>query len=73
MMDGKGALIQAHRNNIARYQRLLDTRLTDNERQYLESRLSEEQSALQRIAYSSLRPGEIEMQLKVDLDQPVRL
>ncbi len=46
MMDGQTALIQAHRNNIRRYQRLLKTRLTNVERQYIEARLSEEQAAL---------------------------
>lgn len=40
-------LIRAHRNNIRRYQRLLQTRLTDLERAYIQTRLSEEASALQ--------------------------
>ncbi len=48
--DNKIALIQAHRNNIWRYQRLLRTRLTDVERQYIKVRLSEEEAALQRHA-----------------------
>ena len=46
MVDGQTALIQAHYNNIRRYQRLLMTRLTDVERQYIEARLSEEQTVL---------------------------
>ena len=49
MVDGKDALIQAHRNNIGRYQRLLKTRLTSVERRYIEGRLSEERSALQAV------------------------
>ncbi|TGN89012.1 hypothetical protein EOW77_0009245 [Bradyrhizobium yuanmingense] len=35
-------LIHAHRKHIDRYQRLLKTRLSDVERFYVESRLSEE-------------------------------
>ena len=46
MVDGQTALIEAHRNNIRRYQRLLKTCLTNIERQYIEGRLSEEQAAL---------------------------
>lgn len=42
-------LIRAHRNNIHRYQRLLQTRLTDLERAYIQTRLSEEASALQSV------------------------
>ncbi len=45
-MDGRTALIQAHHNNIGRYRRLLETRLTDVERRYIEARLCEEQAAL---------------------------
>ena len=39
-------LVRAHRNNIQRYHLLLQTTLTDFERQYVERRLSEEQSKL---------------------------
>jgi hypothetical protein len=35
--------------NIRRYERLLDTRLTDFEREFLERRLAEEKSALQAL------------------------
>ena len=54
MADSKDALIQAHRNNIGRYQRLLKTRLTSVERHYIEGRLSEERSALQAVVKPSL-------------------
>lgn len=47
MVDGQVAAIHAHRSNIQRYRRLLETHLTDIERQYIECRLSEEQAALQ--------------------------
>jgi hypothetical protein len=40
------ALTRAYQNNIDRYRRLLRTRLTDLERQFIERRLTEELSAL---------------------------
>ena len=45
----KLALVQAHTKNIDRYHRLLKTHLTDVERNYIESRLSEELAALQAV------------------------
>lgn len=47
MSDAQEALIKAHRNNILRYQRLLETPLTDVEHSYIQARLAEEQSALE--------------------------
>jgi hypothetical protein len=49
----KLARLRTHRNNIDRYRRLLKTRLTELERQYIEGRLSEEQSALEKLAAST--------------------
>ena len=49
MLDENLARIRAHRNNIHRYRRLLATRLSDLERQFIERRLSEENSALQAL------------------------
>ncbi len=46
MIDEEIARIRAHRNNIHRYRRLLKTKLSDAERQFIERRLSEESSAL---------------------------
>jgi len=46
MMEVETALTHAHRSNIQRYLRLLDTILTDVERNYIELRLSEEQAVL---------------------------
>ena len=46
MSETQEALIKAHRNNILRYQRLLETSLTDVEHSYIQSRMAEEQSAL---------------------------
>jgi hypothetical protein len=39
----------AHRQNIARYRRLLDTDLTADERRFVERRVAEEQAALRRL------------------------
>ena len=50
MMDEKPARLRNHRNNIGRYRRLLQTKLTDLERQFIERRLSEEQSAYERLS-----------------------
>jgi len=53
MADEKFALLRSHRNNISRYRRLLKTRLTEFERQFIERRLSEERSAMERLVSSS--------------------
>jgi hypothetical protein len=49
MFDADLARIRAHRNNILRYRRLLKTRLSDLERQFIERRLSEEQAAVNAL------------------------
>src|ERR1044072_8896814 len=49
MLDESLARIRAHRNNIHRYRSLLETRLSDLERQFMERRLSEESSALEAL------------------------
>ena len=51
MIDENLARLRAHRNNIHRYRRLLATQLTDLERDYIERRLNEEQTAM--VALSS--------------------
>jgi hypothetical protein len=50
MLDRDLARIRTYRNNIHRYRRLLGTKLSDVERQFIERRLSEEQTALQALA-----------------------
>jgi hypothetical protein len=45
MLDEKLARLRTYRNNIHRYRQLLRTKLTDLERQFIERRLREEQSA----------------------------
>ena len=52
MIDEKFGLLRTHRNNVGRYRRLLKTELTECERQFIERRLFEERSAMDRIAAS---------------------
>ena len=49
MTDVGTALINAYRNNIHRYNRLLQTHLTDIERQYIQARLLDHQSAIRAL------------------------
>jgi hypothetical protein len=53
MTDEKFALLRTHCNNISRYRRLLKTKLTEFERQFIERRLSEESSAMEQLAAST--------------------
>jgi hypothetical protein len=46
------AQVRRHRQNIARYGRLLATELTDLERQYLHKRIAEEHAQLERLERS---------------------
>ncbi|MFY9834898.1 MAG: hypothetical protein WAK55_00235 [Xanthobacteraceae bacterium] len=45
----------AHRQNLARYRRLLDTHLTAEERRFVERRVADEQAALRRLSRSAAR------------------
>jgi hypothetical protein len=49
MSDLASARLSTHRNNIARYRRLLETNLTEFEREYIARRLSEEQANLEAV------------------------
>ena len=49
MTDEELARLRAHDSNISRYQRLLKTKLSDLERQFLERRLTEERSAAEGL------------------------
>ena len=53
MIEEKFALLRTHRNNIARYRRLLKTKLTECERQFIERRLSEERAAMEKLVAST--------------------
>lgn len=46
MIDKKLALIRAKAANVRRYRRLLQTQLTELERDYVQRRLNEEEDAL---------------------------
>ena len=50
MIDETLARLRAHRQNIERYRRLLETNLTVLERDFVERRIAEEESALNRLA-----------------------
>jgi hypothetical protein len=50
IIDERFAHLRAHRNNIYRYRRLLATKLTDLERDYVERRLSEELRAMDELS-----------------------
>ncbi|WP_407184673.1 hypothetical protein [Bradyrhizobium centrosematis] len=54
MLDLDFARVRAHRNNVSRYRRLLKTRLSDLERQFIERRLAEEQAALEALAADAI-------------------
>jgi hypothetical protein len=54
MTDEQMARMRTHRNNIYRYRHLLQTELTELERDFIEKRLTEEQSNLKRLAVSGL-------------------
>jgi hypothetical protein len=49
MREAEAALSHAHRDNIRRYNKLLETHLTDVERYFIEVRLTEERAALQSL------------------------
>jgi hypothetical protein len=53
MIYEKFARLHTYRNNINRYRRLLETELSDLERQFIERRLEEDRSAMQRLASST--------------------
>jgi hypothetical protein len=55
MFDEEIARLRAHGRNIGRYRRLLDTDLSDIERQFIERRLTEERSALEILTAGKRR------------------
>ena len=50
MLDERLARLRAHRNNIHRYRRLLQTNLTELERNYVDSRLKEEETLFKQLS-----------------------
>ncbi|PDT89791.1 hypothetical protein CO669_13445 [Bradyrhizobium sp. Y36] len=57
MLDENLARIRAHRNNIHRYRRLLKTRLSQLERNFIERRLAEEKLALDALSAATFPLG----------------
>ena len=50
MLEQNLARLRAHRNNVHRYRRLLATRLSELERDYIEKRLNEELACLNALS-----------------------
>ncbi len=63
MIEENVARLRAHNSNIIRYQRLLETDLSDLERWFIERRLNEERSAMKSLANHPFSGG-------VGLEQP---
>lgn len=55
-MEETLARVRTHQSNILRYRRLLRTKLLNHEREYIETRLCEEQSQLQKLVARRFRP-----------------
>ena len=53
MLEENLARLRAHRNNIHRYRRLLETKLSEVERAYIMRRLEEEKAAAETILQSA--------------------
>lgn len=53
MIDENLARLRAHGENIDRYRRLLEGRLSDLERDYVQNRISEEETCLARLIANS--------------------
>lgn len=52
MIDEQLARLRTHRRNIQRYRNLLQTSLTELERKFVKTRLTEEQSNLENLTSS---------------------
>ena len=57
MIDENLARLRAHRNNIHRYRRLLNTQLTHLERDYIERRMSEERASIEALSQATFPFG----------------
>jgi hypothetical protein len=55
MIDQQLARLRTHRESIQRYRNLLQTNLTEGERQFIEKRLTEERSNLESVTASLRR------------------
>ena len=52
MINQQLARLRSHRSNIQHYRNLLQTNLTELERQFIQKRLTEEQSNLESVSNS---------------------
>ena len=59
MTELQNALIVARRKNIARYNRLLHTKLTDVERRYVRTRIAQERAELERLKRQAAETADI--------------
>jgi hypothetical protein len=57
MIDQTLAQFRAHRQNINRYRSLLQTNLTDLERDFVERRIAEEEAAMSALAFGMSPPN----------------
>jgi hypothetical protein len=55
MIDERIVRLRTYRKNVERYLRLLQTTLTEVEQQYIQRRLTEEQSAMDLLSASSFQ------------------
>jgi hypothetical protein len=60
MVEENFVRLRTHRNNVHRYRQLLKTMLTDAERQFIERRLLEEESAIEALAVRERTSGSAE-------------
>lgn len=54
MLEETSARLRTHHKNLQRYRQLLDTGLTDVEREYISKRLSEEEAAIEALSAKML-------------------
>ena len=64
IIEEKFARLRTYRNNINRYHWLLKTELSALERQFIERRLNEEESAMESLATSTVT-------LKFEIPKPI--
>jgi hypothetical protein len=57
MIEQSFVRLRTHRSNVHRYRQLLQTMLTDAERQFIERRLLEEELAIESLAALQATPG----------------
>lgn len=56
-MEARIAQLRTHQKNIDRFKDLLETELSEVERQYIQKRLSEERSAIAMLQFRNAQHG----------------